>query len=60
VVARVAPRGHTLEQHLEFEEALLFALDGEARVPGVARGRVLAAQAPRVAQEVGVGVAHAP
>ena len=59
VVARVREAREPLEEHLELEERLLAAALGEPRDPLVARLRLLAPQAARVAQELGVGVAPA-
>src|SRR4051812_17092464 len=59
VVARVREASGGFEQDLELEQELVLAIDGERREPGLARGTLLALEAPCTAQKVGVGVARA-
>jgi hypothetical protein len=57
VVSRVREARDALEEDLELEERLLFAIGGELGEPSLARLLLLAPQPSRVAQEVGVRVA---
>ncbi len=59
VVARIREAREPLEQHLELEEMLLFALADEARDELLARRRLLAPETARVAQELLIRVAFA-
>jgi hypothetical protein len=57
VVARVREAGEPLEEDLELEEDFVLLVEREAREPRLARLRVLAPQAARVAEQIGVRIA---